>query len=882
MATSADKPVHQPSEKHTLDEVLKSLQDLVRNDFDRPVPPAPAPSKRPSAHRAKDDHFSTTDAIGELMASLASLTGQEASPAATEVSDESSDALPLIDVDELQAASDQLRVDTAAVARDRTPAPAVTAVAKPSSDRPAATNPSFEPEPADTAEPEVDELSFDPDDAIGTDEPVAPPARSPLREPETDVEADDLGIDASAFELDGSEADTEANADADADIDLDLYADADAAFETDAEIDGAPAPTPDDNLPITPVADFEAPSMELDALSSDTGKPTKPDDRLLAVSDFEAPSLELESLPPLDLATDTDTEADKSQSRLVPATDFEMPTPDIESLSLDPEATSTAGRETRAPHAAATGNTRPAANSRPDRPNRKSLPAAGKPRASDRPVGRHRDSTSTNEPPAPAASAKKSGARPSAPDLPLAGVRPAAALNTGKPLELAPPAGSAAATPMTTPDRAVNPPAPPPRKDDAPQAPAAGGVDFKPSAPNRVSLPPSAVIKTESPIKSGSAPPELNAKPATSAKSEAKAATPATPFRPDNTGVRSGAIPRPTGIPKAIAKVRDSAVANDTKTGRRATPKPDAQPVAASPASTTMHKTTAPAAVTPGEVPPGGLQQELPLLAQEPPRDFAATVPIPPYFVERAESASPVSTRPPSSEPKTPAAADGGTESANTRAATARPDTPKSVAAKPGEAKAEISRGMDAKAPAPKREERSPVAAKPAVEKADLVKPKAAKAVEARPADLKPAEQKPAATPARRDADLAVTMPIDPTPATTPVDAPAGTPTVVLAAATPSVTASASALVADDVSVNWDDIPILKDAVELEAAKGGPVDAERARKVAIQVAARLNVELRRAGKRSLTSTVVTRLAHLIQEELAPLRANVDNNKAKKS
>ena len=33
MPTVDHKPKHKPSEKHTLDEVLKSLQDLIRNDL---------------------------------------------------------------------------------------------------------------------------------------------------------------------------------------------------------------------------------------------------------------------------------------------------------------------------------------------------------------------------------------------------------------------------------------------------------------------------------------------------------------------------------------------------------------------------------------------------------------------------------------------------------------------------------------------------------------------------------------------------------------------------------------------------------------------------------------------------------------------------------
>ena len=47
----ADKAKHQPSEKHTLDEVLKTLQDLVRNEL---ADEAVAPSSK-SSRRAKKD-----------------------------------------------------------------------------------------------------------------------------------------------------------------------------------------------------------------------------------------------------------------------------------------------------------------------------------------------------------------------------------------------------------------------------------------------------------------------------------------------------------------------------------------------------------------------------------------------------------------------------------------------------------------------------------------------------------------------------------------------------------------------------------------------------------------------------------------------------------
>lgn len=90
----------------------------------------------------------------------------------------------------------------------------------------------------------------------------------------------------------------------------------------------------------------------------------------------------------------------------------------------------------------------------------------------------------------------------------------------------------------------------------------------------------------------------------------------------------------------------------------------------------------------------------------------------------------------------------------------------------------------------------------------------------------------------------------------------------------------------DDHNHTPSDIPVLDDVVEeieeLEAA-ALPASAEStaslplaalpegmsARRLAIQVAARLNVELRREGKPVLSSAVITRLAHALEEALAP-------------
>ncbi len=93
-----------------------------------------------------------------------------------------------------------------------------------------------------------------------------------------------------------------------------------------------------------------------------------------------------------------------------------------------------------------------------------------------------------------------------------------------------------------------------------------------------------------------------------------------------------------------------------------------------------------------------------------------------------------------------------------------------------------------------------------------------------------------------------------------------------------------------------DDIPVLHNAVFLLPAEtppaepaagsrtGAPVQLEvplppatTAREIAIQVAARINVELRRSGRRGLSSDVIARLALLLREALAQAAANRDNS-----
>jgi hypothetical protein len=80
------------------------------------------------------------------------------------------------------------------------------------------------------------------------------------------------------------------------------------------------------------------------------------------------------------------------------------------------------------------------------------------------------------------------------------------------------------------------------------------------------------------------------------------------------------------------------------------------------------------------------------------------------------------------------------------------------------------------------------------------------------------------------------------------------------------------------------DIPLLQDVIDavgtstsaMRASMLGKPTAEQAHRMAIQVAARLNVELRRSGKRTLSSDIITRLARMLQETLAQSPSNVDN------
>lgn len=84
---------------------------------------------------------------------------------------------------------------------------------------------------------------------------------------------------------------------------------------------------------------------------------------------------------------------------------------------------------------------------------------------------------------------------------------------------------------------------------------------------------------------------------------------------------------------------------------------------------------------------------------------------------------------------------------------------------------------------------------------------------------------------------------------------------------------------------NWDDIPVLEEAVDMadinDSDEGQATTLSPpgdARRLAIQVAARLNVELRKSGQPGLSSEIITRLARMLEEALAKGTANVENTK----
>ncbi len=121
----------------------------------------------------------------------------------------------------------------------------------------------------------------------------------------------------------------------------------------------------------------------------------------------------------------------------------------------------------------------------------------------------------------------------------------------------------------------------------------------------------------------------------------------------------------------------------------------------------------------------------------------------------------------------------------------------------------------------------------------------------------------------------------------TPPDPPAP-----VAPVPPGPERAKSAFVPDDALPrpslgSWDDIPVLQDAVDVPETpataptSNAPTPQDQAHRMAIQIAARLNVELRRAGKPPLSSDIVTRLVHLLKETLALGMPNVDNKLQRK-
>lgn len=72
---------------------------------------------------------------------------------------------------------------------------------------------------------------------------------------------------------------------------------------------------------------------------------------------------------------------------------------------------------------------------------------------------------------------------------------------------------------------------------------------------------------------------------------------------------------------------------------------------------------------------------------------------------------------------------------------------------------------------------------------------------------------------------------------------------------------------AEQTSINWDDIPVLSEVVDLPV-QTTPA-APNARTVAVRVVARLNIELRKAGTEPLDPAIIDRLEQLLREALDP-------------
>lgn len=104
-----------------------------------------------------------------------------------------------------------------------------------------------------------------------------------------------------------------------------------------------------------------------------------------------------------------------------------------------------------------------------------------------------------------------------------------------------------------------------------------------------------------------------------------------------------------------------------------------------------------------------------------------------------------------------------------------------------------------------------------------------------------------------------------------------------------SATLSDAEAIAREAALLADSIPVLTDAVVFPDAAGefaadtpaqleAPLPSpDRARNIAIQVAARLNIEMRKSGRRGLNTPAIIRLAQLLRDALAQAQPNRDNS-----
>lgn len=126
-------------------------------------------------------------------------------------------------------------------------------------------------------------------------------------------------------------------------------------------------------------------------------------------------------------------------------------------------------------------------------------------------------------------------------------------------------------------------------------------------------------------------------------------------------------------------------------------------------------------------------------------------------------------------------------------------------------------------------------------------------------------------------------------------DGPDELPDLDYSAVPTTVPAKPTALSVVDDDTGPSDIPLLEDAIDLDehielATPKPPVPAIPTaprptggdpRRLAIQLAARLNVDLRREGKPVLGSDVIAKLARLLEESLAKGAPNMENTRPKK-